>query len=76
MSPQNNNILLPVVFKIKPGQDFKGQGHYRRTMVKSGLHHDDAHLHPLSLPSIRILPLIVSECAFWEYIKSWLTYLL
>ena len=25
MSPQNNNILLPVVFKIKPGQDFKAK---------------------------------------------------
>ena len=41
-----------MIFKIKPAQDFKYQGHYTKVKLRS--YHDIAHLHPLLmlLPSI------------------------
>ena len=42
----NINFLHSTVSEIYPGQDFIGQGHYRK--VKSRSDHDIAHLHPLT----------------------------
>ena len=40
------NFLHLTVFKIEPGKDFIGQGHYGK--VKSRSHYDAAHLHLLT----------------------------
>ena len=55
------NFLHLTVSEIQPRQDFIGQGHYGK--VKSGSHHDVAHLHPLTSvqTSINFLQLTVSE---------------
>ena len=46
MSPPSINCLHLMVSEIYPRQDFIGQDHYAK--VKSRLHHDVAHLHPLT----------------------------
>ena len=46
MSLPSIKFLHLTVSEIKPGQDFKGHGHYGK--VKSRSDHDVAHLHPLT----------------------------
>ena len=46
MSLPNINFLHLTVSEIKPGQDFKGQGHCDKVTGRS--HHDAAHLEPLT----------------------------
>ena len=62
----NSNMTLTVLnlhqkTDPKVQQDFNDQSHYDK--VKSRSHHDVTHLHsqPMSLPSINLLHLTVSE---------------